>query len=231
LPITPPAIAGVQAVPQAQSGFNFLTLSKKAGGAANIATMPAGLNLSLNLVLQNNKAKILANPSVTVSENTEALITLADEVVHKVTTTVSLGVVSTNVELVKAGIFLNVLPRVTEDGFIMLRLRPQVSAPLGGPQIFAGGAVIVTLLNVREIITQEVRVKDGQTLVIGGMFTERELSTLAKVPYLAEAPILGALFRNSTKGRSRTELMLMITPKVVEEPPPNALTETPARTL
>jgi len=189
--------------------------------------MPTGLNLSLNLVLQNNKAKILANPSVTVSENTEALITLADEVVHKVTTTVSLGVVSTNVELVKAGIFLNVLPRVTEDGFIMLRLRPQVSAPLGGPQTFAGGAVIVTLLNIREIITQEVRVKNGQTLVIGGMFTERETATLSKVPYLAEAPILGALFRNSIKGRNRVELMLMITPKIVEEQPQGtSLTET-----
>jgi type II secretory pathway component GspD/PulD (secretin) len=75
------------------------------------------------------------------------------------------------------------------------------------------------VLNVREIISQEVRVKDGQTLVLGGLFTEQEAATLAKVPYLAEAPILGAIFRNSIKGRNRTELMLMITPKIVEEPP------------
>lgn len=219
LPLNTPAIAGVQAVPQAQTGFNFLTLSKRAGGRANIATLPTGLNISLNLVLQTNKAKVLANPSVIVNDNTESLITLANEVVHKVTTTISLGVVSTNVELVKAGVFLNVLPRTAEDGFITLRLRPQVSSPLGGPQVFANGNVVVTLLNVREIMTQEVRVKDGQTLVIGGLFTEQEAGTLAKVPYLAEAPILGAIFRNSIKGRNRTELMLMITPKVVEEQP------------
>ncbi len=219
LPVSAPTIAGVQAVPQAQTGFNFLTLGKGAGGRANIATLPTALNLSLNLVLQTNKAKILANPSVIVTDNTESLISLANEVVHKVTTTISLGVVSTNVELVQAGVFLNVLPRITEDGFIVMRLRPQVSSPLGGPQVFAGGSVVVTLLNIRQIMTQEVRVKDGQTLVLGGLFTEQEAGTLAKVPYLAEAPILGAIFRNSIKGRNRTELMLLITPKVVEEGP------------
>ena len=74
-----------------------------------------------------------------------------------------------------------------------------------------------------------MRVKNGQTLVIGGMFTERELSTLAKVPYLAEAPILGALFRNSIKGRNRTELMLLITPKLVEEPPQGAVSDSPSQ--
>jgi type II secretory pathway component GspD/PulD (secretin) len=219
LPLATPSIAGITAVPQAATGFNFLTLGKRAGGRANIATLPTGLNLSVNLVLQTNKAKVLANPSVIVNDNTESLITLANEVVHKVTTTISLGVVSTNVELVKAGVFLNVLPKTSEDGFVTMRIRPQVSSPLGGPQIFANGGVVVTLLNVREIIAQEVRVKDGQTLVLGGLFSEQEASTLAKVPYLAEAPILGAIFRNSIKGRNRTELMLMITPKVVEEPP------------
>lgn len=225
LPIGRPTIAGVQANNASATGFNFLTLSRRAGGRANIATVPVGLNLTLNLVLQTNKAKLLANPSVVVNDNTEALITLANEVVHKVTTTVSLGVVSTNVELVKAGIFLNVLPKVAEDGYITLRLRPQVSSPLGGPQEFANGSVVVTLLNVREVMTQEIRVKDGQTLVIGGLFTEQEAATLAKVPYVSEAPILGALFRNTLKGRNRTELMLLITPKIVEDPPPNAMSD------
>jgi type II secretory pathway component GspD/PulD (secretin) len=219
LPLNTPSIAGITATPQSQTGFNFLTLGRRAGGRANIATLPTGLNLSVNMVLQTNKAKVLANPSVIVNDQTESLITLANEVVHKVTTTISLGVVSTNVELVKAGVFLNVLPKATEDGFVTMRIRPQVSSPLGGPQIFANGNVVVTLLNVREIIAQEIRVKDGQTLVLGGLFSEQEASTLAKVPYLAEAPILGAIFRNSIKGRNRTELMLMITPKIVEDAP------------
>lgn len=215
--LLPPAtaIAGVTPVPVSQSGFNFLTLGNGAGGRANIATLPSALNLNLNLLLQTNKAKLVANPSVVVVDNTETLITLANEVVHKVTSTVSLGVVTTNVELTKAGIFLNVLPKVAEDGFITMRLRPQVSTPLGPPQTF--GTTVVTLLNVREIMSQEVRVKDGQTLVLGGLFTESEAAILAKVPYLAETPVLGALFRNSLKGRNRTELMLLLTPKLIEE--------------
>lgn len=222
LPTVFPSIAGVQPVPSSASGFDFLTLGGSGGGAANIATMPTAVNLNLQLLLQTNKAKVIANPSLVVVDNTEALITIANEVVHKVTSTVSLGVVTTNVELAKAGIFLNVLPRVTEDGFVRVRIRPQVSTPLGAPQTFGAGAnqTTVTLLNVRDIITQEIRIKDGQTITIGGLFTEQEAAILSKVPYFAEMPVLGAFFRTTFKGRNRTELMLLITPKVVEEEPP-----------
>ncbi|MBK9203837.1 MAG: type II secretion system protein GspD [Candidatus Obscuribacter sp.] len=223
VPLTPPTIANVTALTTAQSAFNFLTANGAAGGRNNIATIPHALNLSVNMLLQTNKAKLVANPSIVVVDNTEALITIASEVVHKVTSTVSLGVVTTNVELTKAGIFLNVVPRVSEDGFISMRLRPQVSTPLGPPQVF--GTTVVTLLNVRDIMSQEVRIKDGQTLVLGGLFTETEAAQLAKVPYLAEAPVLGALFRNTIKGRNRTELMLLITPKIVEEDPTTSLAE------
>ena len=212
-------IAGVTSTASAESRFNFLALSKAAGGRTNIATVPMGLNFTINAVLQQQKAKLLANPSVVVSDNTEALVTLATEVIHKVTSTVSLGVTNVNVELTKAGIFLDVMPKTSEDGFIYMRIRPQVSAPVGPPQTFANQQVIVTLLNIREIIAQEVRVKDGQTLVLGGLFTENEAAQISKVPYLAETPLFGALFRNTLKGRSRTELMLMITPKIVEEQP------------
>jgi type II secretory pathway component GspD/PulD (secretin) len=218
-----PTIAGVTADSTAQSGFNYLTLAKTAGGKSNIATVPGALSVNLNLLLQTNKAKVVANPSVVVVDDTEALITIANEVVHKVTSTVSLGVVTTNVELTKAGIFLNVLPKLTQDGFVTMRLRPQVSTPIGGPQTF--GTTVVTLLSVREIMTQEVRIKDGQTLILGGLFTEQEAANLSKVPYAAEAPIIGALFRNTLKGRNRTELMLLITPKIVEEDPPSSLSE------
>jgi type II secretory pathway component GspD/PulD (secretin) len=231
LPAVAPSIAGVSALNQSQSAFNFLTLSKRAGGAANIATFPVGANISLNLVLQTNKSKLLANPSVLVNDNTESLITLANEVVHKVTTTVSLGVVSTNVELVQAGIFLNVLPKISDDGFVTMRIRPQVSSPLGAPEEFANGSVVVTLLDIRQVMAEEVRVKDGQTLVIGGLFTEQEAASMSKVPYLAEAPILGALFRNTIKGRNRSELMLLITPKIVEDEPPNSLSNGGGPTL
>jgi type II secretory pathway component GspD/PulD (secretin) len=219
VPTTLPSAAAVAPRSTSFSSFNFLTLGKKAGGRANIATMPAGLNLGLNLLLQTNKAKLVANPSVVVLDNTEALIVIADEVVHKVTTTVSLGVVTTNVELEKAGIFLDVVPKVSDDGFITMRLRPRVSTPLP-QQSFADDTVVVTPLSIREVLSQNVRVKDGQTLVIGGLFSEREEAQLGKVPYLAETPILGTFFRNTLKGRRRTELMLLITPKIVEEEPP-----------
>ncbi|MBX9879057.1 MAG: hypothetical protein K2Y22_11420 [Candidatus Obscuribacterales bacterium] len=230
VPTILPAAAAVAPRSTSFSSFNFLTLGKKAGGRANIATMPAGLNLGLNLLLQTNKAKLVANPSVVVMDNTEALIVIADEVVHKVTTTVSLGVVTTNVELEKAGIFLDVVPKVSDDGFITMRLRPRVSTPLP-QQSFADDTVVVTPLSIREILSQNVRVKDGQTLVIGGLFSEREEAQLGKVPYLAETPILGTFFRNTLKGRRRTELMLLITPKIVEEEPPTLVEGTEQKVM
>jgi type II secretory pathway component GspD/PulD (secretin) len=221
VPLVVPTIANVNAVGTSQSAFNFVGLSRAAGGTANIATYPHAVNVSVNMLLQTNKAKLIANPSVVVVDNSESLITIASEVIHKVTSTVSLSVVTTNVELTKAGIFLNVVPRVSNDGFITMRLRPQVSTPLGPPTNFGTQAspVIVTLLNYRDILAQEVRIKDGQTLVLGGIFHETEAAQLSKTPYLAEAPVLGALFRNTLKGRNRTELMLLITPKIVEEEP------------
>ncbi|HEY9733950.1 MAG TPA: secretin N-terminal domain-containing protein [Drouetiella sp.] len=229
LPSTTTTIAGVTAANTAQSALNFLTLSQAAGGSANISTFPKALNVTLNVLLQTNKAKLVANPSVVVVDDTEALITIASEVIHKVTSTTSLGVVSTNVELTKAGIFLNVLPRISDDGFITMRLRPQVSTPLGAPQTFGSTSnpTIVTLLNVRDLMTQQVRIKDGQTLVLGGLFTENEAAQIAKFPYLAETPVLGALFRNTLKGRSRTELMLLITAKIVEDEQPQAMADAP----
>ncbi|HEY9869787.1 MAG TPA: hypothetical protein V6D08_11525, partial [Candidatus Obscuribacterales bacterium] len=226
-------IAGVTSSLAAQTLFNLLALDREAGGRINMATFPAAFNLTINTLLQTNKAKVVANPTVVVVDNTEALITLAQEVAHKITTTSNLGVTTTNVELTKAGIFLNVLPKVTQDGFITMRLRPQVSSPLGAPIQFGQGAnfAVVTLLNIREIMAQEVRIKDGQTLVLGGLFTEQEAAQLAKIPYAAETPILGALFRNTLKGRNRTELMILITPKIVEEEPPVATSTTGSPTM
>jgi type II secretory pathway component GspD/PulD (secretin) len=222
-------IAGITNSSVAESTFNYLTLAKSAGGKGNIATAPTALNVSLNLLLQTNKAKVIANPSVVAVDGTEALVDISQEVLHKVTSTVSLGVVTTNVELTKAGIFLSVLPRISEDGFITMRLRPQVSSPIGGPQTF--GTTTVTLLSTREILSESVRVKDGQTLVLGGLFTEQEQAQLAKIPYLSETPVFGALFRNSLKGRNRTELLLLITPKVVEEEPNSISDSGPSPTM
>ncbi len=215
-------IAGVATAATAQTLFNLLALDRDAGGRINMATFPSAINVTVNTLLQTNKAKVVANPTVVVIDNTEAMVTLAQEVIHKITTTSNLGVTTTNVELTKAGIFLNVLPKVAQDGFITMRLRPQVSSPLGAPIQFGQGAnfVVVTLLNIREIMAQEVRIKDGQTLVLGGLFTELEAAQMSKIPYAAETPLLGAFFRNTLKGRNRTELMILITPKIVEEEPP-----------
>ncbi|SRR5579875_313687 len=229
-PILTTPVAGVTPLATAQSAFNFLTLSKSAGGRANIATLPSALGLNLNLLLQTNKAKLVANPSVIVSDNTEALIVIADEVLHKITSVATITSVTTNVELTKAGVFLDVMPRVTEDGFIVMRLRPQVSSPLTPPTTFGTppNTTTVTLLSIRDVLSQEVRIKDGQTLVLGGLFREDEAAQLSKVPYLAEMPIMGAFFRTTLKGRARSELMLLITPKIVEEDPPPTVTESPA---
>ena len=78
------------------------------------------------------------------------VIAIANQIVQRVTSTVSLGVLTTNVEIRDAGIFLNVLPRVNEDGFIVMRLRPQVSFPLGPPVNFcnANNPTIVTLFSI-----------------------------------------------------------------------------------
>jgi type II secretory pathway component GspD/PulD (secretin) len=104
---------------------------------------------------------------------------------------------------------------VSTDGSVTLNLTPQVTQPLR--QISVSGASTFLLSN-RSVTLSAVRVKDGETLVIGGLLKESTNEDVRKVPGLADLPIVGAMFRaTANAAKDRTELVLMVTPHILKE--------------
>jgi type II secretory pathway component GspD/PulD (secretin) len=174
----------------------------------------------LKTLIQNQKAKVLANPTVVATHDTESIISIVDEVVRRVTTQLDTsGFATQTVEIGEAGIILDILPKVGEDGTVSMRLRPSVTSVLGQPVKDAFGN-LVTLLSKRDLLTQNVRIRDGETLVIGGLIQESNTMQEDKLPLVGELPILGAMFRASQRNNHRSELVLLITPHILSKTRP-----------
>jgi type IV pilus assembly protein PilQ len=172
----------------------------------------------------SGNAKILTDPSVIVQEGQEATVKLTQKVVESVDTQVDplSGVRTTTPVLADAGLTLTVnLDRVDDNGFINLSVSPTIAAP-GRTEEFNSGAGAVnqlTLLNRRELTSGLIRLRDGQTLILSGIIAETERSTVTKVPILGDIPILGALFRSNENRADRTEVIILLTPKIMEDTP------------
>jgi type IV pilus assembly protein PilQ len=170
--------------------------------------------IQLRSLLTQNKAKILANPTIVATHDSESIISIVDEVVRRITTTVDPSGFSTQtVEIGEAGIVMDILPKIGEDGTINMRLRPSITSVLTQTEDTQGN--LITLLSKRDMLTQNVRIRDGETLVLGGLIQQRDSMRTDRMPGVSDLPVVGAMFRASQKGSSRSELVMLITPHVV----------------
>lgn len=163
----------------------------------------------INALLARGDAKLLARPRITTIDGREAKILIGERVPVQTETTDSTGHTSTTTEYVDAGIKLTFTPRVNGDGQITARVRTEVSDAALVPDIKA------YKINTREAET-DVRLKDGETMVIGGLIRSDETGTVTKVPFLGDLPLLGGLFRSSTKTNNETEVVIFLTPHIVK---------------
>jgi type II secretory pathway component GspD/PulD (secretin) len=169
----------------------------------------------LNALITQQKAKMLANPTIITANDNEAVVSIVDEIVRSVTLTRSaLTAPTATVNIGEAGIVLNLLPKIGADGTINLRVRPVIST-VADTKSGLGG--VVTLLSKREVLTQNVQLKDGETFVLGGLVQNTNKDTVYRNPALANLPILGALARNSVSSKHRTELVVLITPHIMDD--------------
>ncbi|MEB3206851.1 MAG: secretin N-terminal domain-containing protein [Vampirovibrionales bacterium] len=176
---------------------------------------PKDLALTIKALIEEKKAKIIANPTVIASHESEAVISVVDEVIRRVTVTLdgTTGTITRQVELGDVGIILDILPRVGDDGTVNMRIRPSVSSIRDVTTDASGNTI--TLLNRRDMISQNVRIEDGKTLVLGGLIQETNNLNQSKIPLLGDAPILSAFFRASQRSSKRTELVMLITPHIL----------------
>jgi type IV pilus assembly protein PilQ len=174
----------------------------------------------LQAVVTNGQAKIVTDPTLVVQEGQTAAVQLTQEVVTNITiereTTETGTIATTTFEKEDAGLNLQVqIERIDDNGFVNLSVAPSVSAPTGEFQVGDQGTAI--LLAERQLTSGQIRVRDGQTLVLSGIIQESERVSTSKVPILGDIPILGALFRSTNRNEERRELIVLLTPQVIDD--------------
>ncbi|MFN8614755.1 MAG: secretin N-terminal domain-containing protein [Vampirovibrionales bacterium] len=172
----------------------------------------------INMMMRNGRAKILANPNLITMHDQEAIISIVDEIIRSVTVTLdsdTAAVVGTETNIGEVGVKLAILPKIGANGMINMRIHPSLSTVASVQEDAQGNTI--TLLSRREALGQNIKLRDGETLIMGGLIQETDVSSVSKYPFLADLPILGALARNSSKSRSRSELLVMITPHIVKD--------------
>lgn len=191
-------------------------------GSNILGTLASGFLPRLELAVSNDQAKIVTDPTLVVQEGQTAAVQLTQEVVTNVTTDVQVtdGVVvtTTNFETEDAGLNLQVqIDRIDDNGFVNLAVAPSISAPSGTFRTGDGIEEIAVLLARRQLTSGQVRVRDGQTLVLSGIIQESDRTTISKVPILGDIPLLGALFRSTNEVNERRELVVLLTPEVIDD--------------
>ncbi|WP_303674387.1 secretin N-terminal domain-containing protein [Vampirovibrio chlorellavorus] len=170
----------------------------------------------INALVNQNKARMLANPSIVTASNDEAVVSIVDEIIRSVEITQSaLSAPTATVNIGEAGIVLNMLPVVGADNTVSLKIRPVISTVAETKTGLSG--TTITLLSKREVLTQNVRLQDGETFVLGGLVQNTNKEAVYRTPGLSNLPIVGALARNSTLNKKRTELVVLVTPHILRE--------------
>lgn len=162
----------------------------------------------LNALVSDGKANILAKPNILAINGKEAVINIGGEVpVPTVATTNS--TTTTSIQYREAGIILKYTPRINRGGYITATVHTEVSSPSYVADLKA------YKFNKRSADTM-VRLKDGETMVIGGLIGSEESKTINKIPFLGDLPILGRFFSNIENSKSETEVMIFLTANIVK---------------
>ncbi|MFH2069683.1 MAG: type IV pilus secretin PilQ [Elusimicrobiota bacterium] len=164
----------------------------------------------LGMLATQGKTKVLSNPRVSTINNKEASILVGEKVPYKTTTIGTGGVSQESWQYLDAGIQLTVTPTISPDGWVTLKVNPTVSVPLPT----AGGAAPTVRTRETKVT---VMVKDGDTIVIGGLISETDINSIQKIPLLGDLPILGHLFKYTSSQKGRTELLIFLTPHILED--------------
>jgi len=169
---------------------------------------------ALRLVKKVSDTKILANPKLLVTNQEEARIHVGDTVPYIVSTTSGTGdnaITSEDVRFVDVGLKLSVTPTINDNGFVTMALKPEISTVTKNISSQGGGIPQITKTEVET----NVIVKDGMTIVLGGLKREQKVLSRKGIPVLMDVPLIGGLFSNRSESIESSETVIFITPHIV----------------
>jgi general secretion pathway protein D len=181
-------------------------------GLRVIHTAAVSVRGILQALATRNNVRVLSTPHILALNNEQARILVGSEVPFNSSVQTGLNVVvAQTVEFRKVGTQLTIVPTVNKDGYVTFRILQEVSA-LTNQTIQA--ALNAPVISTREAETSAI-VKSGSTVIIGGLIGESRQTTQSGIPILQDIPLLGTLFRSKNTMRTRTELAIFVTPRVV----------------
>ena len=151
---------------------------------------------------------------------------MSSDYIQKVTTDTNNSSNLTNVLVTRQydigddnGIKITIVPFISPDGYITMDINPEYNTIK--EKVYVGSEMenekdlVATLLSRRKLDLKGVRVKDGETLVIGGMIQESEAKSVTKIPFLGDLPLIGMFFRSTNTAREKEEMVIMLTPNII----------------
>jgi type II secretion system protein D len=208
-----------KAGPQDTTTFDFV-------GGTDIGAAGAGLggftftitgrdfNFLLHTLQSENRLNVLSRPHIVAMDNQEASIEVTDSIPYLSGSATTIGgSVQTVVSRQDVGIKLHVTPQINPDGFVRMEIRQEVS-DLSTSTISVGPGVTAPIFNQR-VAETVVTVQDNETVVLGGLIQTRDSRGEQKVPLVGDIPILGPLFRFQNQEQRRSELLVILTPRVI----------------
>ena len=182
----------------------------------------------MNYLVENNKGRVLATPKILITNGQNSTIDLSSDYVKKVTSEVlqtgtvgSYGATQKTYEIGNDnGMKIAMVPFISPDGYVSLNIKPMYSTikePVYQQNQYGQQELAATLLQRRNLDLKGVRIKDGETLVLGGLIQESEKQAVGKTPLLGDIPVLGFFFRNSKKETEKSELVITITPHIIKD--------------
>ncbi|XVJ58624.1 MAG: hypothetical protein HEQ23_04170 [Tepidisphaera sp.] len=216
--LTSPGASDLPFVPRAGSGA---AANSSPGNFAGPGTFKIGfikndVAMFLRVLDQVTDTTVLSNPRILVLNRMASRVLVGRRVGYLNTTSTDTATTQT-VEFLDTGTQLHVRPFVSDDGVIRLELKPQVSEAIVRDVRNSSGSVVTVPDEITNELTTNVIVRDGQTVVLGGLFRDKTQTTRRQVPFLGDIPILGEAFKGTDNEVERTEIIFLVTPKVVND--------------
>jgi type II secretion system protein D len=210
-PLVNPAVVGFQGlsnlnVGRAQAGTNI--------GGFVFSAASDSFNLLIRALRTQSRLDILSRPQIMTLDNQAARILVGQSFPYSLgTNTTATGVIVANVAYRNIGVQLDVVPRISCDGKVFMRVTPEISSVVPGT-INLGNNTFATAFNVQTVDTTVV-CQDGETVAIGGLIQKQTRKTDNKIPWFGDLPVVGSLFRFRNKTMLKTELLVILTPHIV----------------
>jgi len=197
-------VAAAQAVPTTYGGFYSIANSK--------------LNATIHLLATNNKTQILSRPSILTRSGQQASVMVGQSIPIITNSQVSsvTNAITNTVTYQDIGIILNVTPFITTEGNVEMIVSPQTSS-LSSTTVPISTGVNSPVINKTSADTVVVTPSD-QTIIIGGLIASQKNDTVNKIPLLGDIPLVGNLFKHTVNNRTKSELLIFLTPHVVTSP-------------